>query len=426
MRILIKKILRSSLFRSSGIYTLTSILNAIIPFLLIPVLTRNLSTADYGIVSMSAILINIISPFVGISANGAINRRYFDKNSDTFPRYVGNAFFLLAFSSILFLTLFFVFHSKISGYTALPSVWLFAILFIAIAQFVIMVLLTIWQAKIKPIKFGALQITQSVFNFGLTLFFILILNFSWQGRILGQLLATVLIAIIALIILIKSKYIKFEYNKEDIKDVLSFGLPLIPHTLGGLLIAFTDRILITNMISISETGVYTVAYQIGSVISLISSSFINAYVPWLYDKLNLDDQKIKVKIVKLTYLYFGVLMLGGILSIHMLPWFINFFAGKSFKSAGIYTFWIVLGYVFNGMYLMVAGFIFYVKKTGLLALITFSSAVLNIPLCYFLIKSHGTIGAAISMSIIYFISFILTWMLSSRVYKMPWLNFYKL
>ena len=88
----ISKLLNSSLFKASGIYSLSSIANASIPFLLIPILTRELSQVDYGIVAMAAIVINIITPFMGMSAHGAIQRKYFEIGEKHFSKYVGNVF----------------------------------------------------------------------------------------------------------------------------------------------------------------------------------------------------------------------------------------------------------------------------------------------------------------------------------------------
>ena len=39
---------------------------------------------------------------------------------------------------------------------------------------------------------------------------------------------------------------------------------------------------------------------------------------------------------------------------------------------------------------------------------------------YFLIKANGVIGAAQATTITFFVSFVLTWILSAKVYKMPW------
>lgn len=423
---MIKKIINSSLFKSSGIYTVTSIINAGIPFLLIPILTRVFSPSDYGVVAMVALLINVVTPFIGISAHGAIHRKYFESdNENDFARYVGNSFILLLGSAIFFLILFVVLGSVISSMTAVPQNWLFVILIIASCQFVTLILLTIWQVKVKALQYGTLQISQSLINVGLSLFFIYQLQSGWQGRVWGQLIAVLLTAGFSLVFLMKLKYIRFELNKDDIKDILKFSLPLIPHTLGGLLIAFTDRILITNMIGVSETGVYTVAFQIGSVISIINAAFNSAYVPWLYAKLNLKDAAINLKIVKFTYAYFAVQILVAILSVFLLPYIVHLFVGGKFDSAGTYGIWIVLGYVFNGMYLMVVGFIFYVKKTSILSKITFVTALLNIPICYLFLRYYGTVGAAMSMSLVYAASFLFTWYISNKVYKMPWFNLVK-
>lgn len=415
------RILKSSVFKSSGIYTISSLISASIPFLLIPILTRVFSTEDYGIVSMAALIINIITPFIGVSAHGAIHRRYFEKDFEMdFPRYVGNTFFLLLISSLIFLILFTVFGFTISSYTRIPITWLYVILLIALCQFTTLILFSIWQVKVKPLKYGLLQIIQSLINVGLSLLFIYQLSMGWESRVLGQFIAVLITAIFSMYVLIKNNLVVFCYNKDDLKDILSFGVPLIPHTLGGLIITFTDRILITDMIGISETGVYTVAYQIGSVLSLINVSFVNAYLPWLYEKLNLNDYKTKIKIVRFTYIYFACLILVAIVSTLFGPRLVEMLVGKSFYEAGKYTIWIVLGYVFNGMYLMVVGFIFYAKKTALLSKITISIALINIPLCYLFLKHFGTVGAGISMTIVYFASFIFTWILSNRVVSMPW------
>jgi Na+-driven multidrug efflux pump len=65
-------------------------------------------------------------------------------------------------------------------------------------------------------------------------------------------------------------------------------------------------------------------------------------------------------------------------------------------------------------------YIFYIKKTYILAWVTFFCAGVNVILNYFFIKANGAIGAAQATTITFFIQFILTFILSSKVYKMPW------
>ena len=76
------------------------------------------------------------------------------------------------------------------------------------------------------------------------------------------------------------------------------------------------------------------------------------------------------------------------------------FLSKEYENSMTLMIGIVIGYVFNGFYLMVAGFIFYVKKTYYLSIITFLTAVINIPLCYYFFGldcggHHGGLQVAI-------------------------------
>ncbi|QWB95434.1 polysaccharide biosynthesis C-terminal domain-containing protein [Mycoplasmatota bacterium] len=100
--------------------------------------------------------------------------------------------------------------------------------------------------------------------------------------------------------------------------------------------------------------------------------------------------------------------------------FLVYFVGEEFKQSVIYVGWIALGYAFNGMYLMVTNYIFYAKKTKYIGLLTGTAAIINIILNILLVPIYGPIGAAYATTIVYFIQFISVWILSSKVYSMPW------
>lgn len=115
----------------------------------------------------------------------------------------------------------------------------------------------------------------------------------------------------------------------------------------------TDRLFISNMVGLAATGIYTVGYQIGSIINVLATSFNNAYVPWLYEKLKENNKGTKVKIVKFTYIYFIIISIMAIGLGVLAPYALRGFLGKSFEGSSIYVVWIAMGYAFQGMYLMV-------------------------------------------------------------------------
>ncbi|MBP7464428.1 MAG: oligosaccharide flippase family protein, partial [Bacteroidales bacterium] len=228
-------------------------------------------------------------------------------------------------------------------------------------------------------------------------------------------------AALAMFFLLKGRWLRKGINKEYIKDALKFGVPLIPHVIGAIIITYSDRLFITNMVSIAETGLYSVGYNVGMIVYLVQNSFNQAWVPWFYEKLKGDRHSDKRNIVKFTYLYY--LAMGLMVAAVTLgtPWFFATFLGQSYQNAVQFVFWIALGFGFNGMYKMVVNYIFYLKKTYIISIMTVVTAVINILLNYFFIRSMGAIGAAKATAVSFFIEFVVVWIISSRLYKMPWL-----
>jgi O-antigen/teichoic acid export membrane protein len=185
-------------------------------------------------------------------------------------------------------------------------------------------------------------------------------------------------------------------------------VPLIPHEWGALVITQTDRLFITNMISLAQAGIYTVGLQIAAVIELLASSFNQAYSPWLFRKLKEGREEDKQRIVRWTYLYFGGILTLPFLLSGAAAWFLPYLVGRDFAGAGVFIFWIALGFSFSGMYYMVANYIFFAERTSALAGVTVVTALLNIVLNYVLIRRNGAVGAAQASAASFFISFVLT------------------
>jgi len=415
-----RKYIKSPLARSAGIYTTTNILNRAIPFLLLPVLTRYLSPEDYGIATMFSVAVGIVSVFTGLNTHGAIGRQYFERDKINFPQYITNCLYIFAISSFFVALIILIFSRYISKVTEIPQGWLWAVWVVSVGQFITIVNLTLWQVQVKPLPYGIYKILMTIGNLGLSVLFVVFLAMKWQGRILAQVLSIGTFALFSFLILKKNRWLEKGYKSDYIKDALKFGVPLIPVTIGGIVMTMVDRVLITNMIGIGDTGIYTVGAQIGMIIGLVGDSFNHAWTPWLYGKLGRDDFKDKIKIVKITYLYNILIIILALLLGFLAPRFLNIFVGRDFSGAGIYVIWIALGYAFNGMHKMVGGYIYYVKKTYILLFKYLIIVVINVFLSYYLIKINGALGAAQGTMLAFLISYIFSWIIASKIYKMPW------
>ena len=418
----ISGLLSSKLATQSITYTFFNVLSRSVPFLLIPFLTTHLSTEDYGLITMFLVVVGAVSSIVGVNTVSAIDRSYFNDKITKFNEYIGNCFLILAVSTIVALVLFFFFESWLVKYTKIPVSYLYLAVLVAAFQFLVKTLLSVWRVTYQAVSYGVYQVLLSITDLSLTVGLIYFYNQAWEGRVLGSLISYLIFGLIAFFILLKKYDVSFKVNKDYIRNALVFGVPLIPHVLGRLAMTMTDRIFISNMVGLDATGIYALAYQIGTILLIIVTSFNTAYVPWLYSSLSKNEKGIKDKIVKLTYSYFGVLAIITLLMIIGATFFLEYLVGEEFLGSKEYLVWAFMGFAFNGMYLMVTNFIFYSQKTQYLAIITFSSIFINLPLNYFLILKNGALGAAQATTILNFLLFCATWYLSSRVYNMPWFS----
>lgn len=410
----------SALVRTAGVYTIANTLNAAIPFLMMPILTRYMSPDDYGVYVIFQLLSAFVAAFTGLSIHGAIARQFVDLKKSDLSAYIANCLLILLASSCIVVAFFCLFSSQISKISSFPREWFWSVILVSICQFLTLIVLTLWQMEKKPVSYGTLQILQTIVNIGLSIWFVVGLGLGWRGSLLGQVIAVALTGCLSLWILWRDDWLRFIYVPKYVRHALSFGVPLIPHTIGATLIAMTDRAMIANMIGVAESGVYTVGYQFGMVIALFQNSFNQAWVPWAYERLRRNDDREKMRIVRFTYLYFAVILVVVLLLAFLAPLIMKYFVGNNFSRASDYVFWIGLGYAFNGMYKMVSVYIFYESRTHLLAWVTLFTAVSNFIITYQFILLNGVIGAAQAASLSFFISFLLTWSLSARIYRMPW------
>ncbi|MCH8902317.1 MAG: oligosaccharide flippase family protein [Bacteroidetes bacterium] len=412
-----------SFLKSASIYTAANFINAAIPFFLLPVLTRFLSTSDYGVLAMFQLLISATFPFMGLNSTTALSRQYFEKDKIDFPAYVTNCIFILFGSTAVVILIFWIFSNPIASFTEFPVQWLWAVVLFAFAQKLTEYILELWRVQQKTVRFGVFRMIRTSLDLGLSLFFIIILKNTWEGRIEGQLYAVVFFGLITFFYLFREKWIKFKWNAGYIKHALIYGAPLIPHVLGGIIIHMSDRIFIAKMVGISEVGLYSVGFQVGMLIALLQNSFNQAWSPWLFGKLKENDDDVKKSIVKITYGYIGIILILALGLSLMAPTFFDLFIGKEFSGARVFVTLIAFGFAFNGMYKMFVNYLFYIQKTYIIGLLTLLITVLNLVLNYILIGRNGAVGAAQATTISYAAQFILAWLICARVYSMPWFNF---
>ena len=199
-----------------------------------------------------------------------------------------------------------------------------------------------------------------------------------------------------------------------IKDILKVGLPLVPHSIGIFILAGADKFIISGILGLTTISSYLVVFQISTVFIFVFDAINKSYYPWLFEKLNENNESIKNKLWVLTYIYFVLLLAVSIFFFFHGSALITFIAGENYMISNNIVGFIFLGQIFGGMYLMINNYLFYEKRTLLISTITLSSGIIHLLLISLFSYYWGVTGAALSFCLSKCIQFLLTWF---NIYK---------
>lgn len=371
-------------------------------------------------------LLGALGAFVGLSVAGAAGRKFYDDNitDAEIGRYIGSCLQLLAISTVVVFIPMFLLRDSLSNWLGLDKRWVLWAVGLSAFMVVVNLRLGQWQVRKKAGSYGTMQVSKSILDLGFSLLFVIVLLLGADGRISAQILATGLFALLALWLLRRERLLSMiVWDKANYKEIIKFGVPLIPHIGGAFLLFSVDRLVINAELGLAEAGVYMVAVQISLGITLIFDAINKAYVPWLFEKLKENKSQQKKEIVRYTYIWYFVIIIGAVAGFFVGPLLVRLVAGPGYEVAGEVIGWLILGQALRGMYLMVTNYIFYSKRTGLLSAVTITSGLVNIILLLVLIKLMGIKGAAVSFAISMLVMFLLTWWVAQKRHSMPWFYF---
>jgi O-antigen/teichoic acid export membrane protein len=414
----IKRISKNSLGFSVG-----TILTQAIGFFLIPIYTRYLTPDDYGILALAAAVGSILSIFYILGLNGALTRFYYDYNHDKkeLKEYVGTITISVIGISFIFTLLLSLFGEP-----------LFAMLIkdVPFNPYILLVLWTVFFGTLLDFPLGLYQVRERSFTYSflnvlrfiilvsLILYFVVVLKEGALGSLKGGFFSALIFFIIACFLL--KKDLSFKIKIKKLKESLHFGLPLIPHALAGWILTLMDRIFLNHYTTLAVVGIYSLGYQIGMVMSLITTSINMAWAPFFMSTAKEKGEETKNIFSRLTTYYMvGILFIGLAISLFAKDIIFLMATPKYYDSYKIIP--IIVGtYVLNGMYYMVANQIFYTKKTKYLPFATFGSALLNILFNYLWIPNYGMMGAAWATLVSFAFAFLFTYIISQKVYPIKY------
>lgn len=410
----------TTLSRQSAIYGLGTFLNQGLGFFLIPVYTRFLSTAEYGINGSVTAVLGVLSIAMTMGLEAAIARFYYDLDTEPARRhYFGSVWvFLVAFGLAVTLLL------------DLLGPWLFDLAFQDV-PFRPYGRLALWSTYIglsavlptvmfrvreQARTFVAFSVSQFALRIGLNIVTVVYLGQGVVGIFVSMLIANLVFAIP--FTWITWKGISLSFDRPQVRASLAYSLPFVPQRLSNWALNLSDRILLENFVSLSALGIYSLGYRFGLMLAALLDAVNLAWAPF-YFKTAMEEGGRVVLARMVTYYVFALtfLTLGTVLLSREI---LVLVADRKFWPAAQVVPPVALAYGCHGLYLaMVAGPSF-AKKTARIPLYTGLAALVNIGLNLLFIPRYGVMAAAWSTLLSFLLRAILIAADSVRVFPLPY------
>ena len=396
-------------------YGFIQILNKIIPFVLLPVITRMLPNAsDFGVYGMYNLIIGFGTPLVILGLNDAMFREYFEKEDQQY-RYdvTTTAQRMIFISSLIISMLLLVFNKSFSTLFFGENMYGNTVIYSAIAVFIASNSYPI-QAPTRMQNQRTIFVYSGLIGSGgqyLISITLLYLGFSYFGLIYAN-ITTSIILVLFFWVRNKQFFLLGKFDKKIAKELLKIGLPLLPTFLIYWVYNSMDTIMITKMLGTTQLGIYSIGSRIAHISQFIYLAFSGGFSFFKFSTMKDVDQ---VKMNSKLFEYLGMISFLSFIGIY--PFFkllFNILFDNSYVLGYTVAPYLFISPLLLMLFQIVGSQYIIIKKSYLTTITLTLGAISNVILNIYLIPRMGIEGAAIATVIGYILSVIIVSFLAVR------------
>ncbi len=375
------------------IFAIGTFSSKILSFLLMPFVTRMMTTGDYGIADLIQQTVNVLIPIVMLQVNSAALRFSLDKAKDKADVFtVGVRTTIIGFIVFLFfaypISLIMINDFRLGDYIILIYV------FVLISGF-----RQLCQQFVRGSGYVKLYAVDGIIATATTLLFTFIFLSPLKMGVTGYILAIIASDACSVIFYTVTaklyKYIRPHLMEKGITgQMLKYCVPLIPTVILWWIINVSDRYMITYFVNSSANGLYTAASKIPNFVILFSQIFIDA---WQLSAVDEYDSEGRARFFsKVFRVYSGGVFAVASALILFCQLFTKILVAPSYYESWQYVPILIIATTYSCIVNFLAS-VYMAEKKSLMALLTASSgAITNIVLNLVLIPKIGANGAAIA------------------------------
>lgn len=414
--------------KHATIYGLASLLVQAGGFVLLPLYTRYLTPADYGVLEVLSRLAETVGTFLMFGGLRQALMTFYQQSPDEADRrqVVATMFSLLGTTILLGGGLVLALadpmsrllnHFMHAGAAPISAGLLRLALLTIMLEPLSQVPLTLLQARVESMRFVIINVSQFLLRIALCVLFVKYLH----GGVAGALGSSVAVAALFGFVLCLREMSRSSGRPDiqKLRGLLRFALPLVPGGLCFFVLHHGDRFFLLRYCDMQDVGTYALGYKLALAVGMFSLSPL--FMVWssqMYKAAQGDDapEVFGAAITRILAVY----LLAALALALFQDEVVRLLGGAAYaRASGVVAPVLLACFFQSAASLMDAGL--YVRhRTGLKLGITMATTTVMLLMYALLIPNYGSMGAAVATLIGFAFLAVCTWAVSRHVFPIQY------
>ena len=412
------------ILRHGSWYFVASLLTKLAGLVLVPVYTRYLPPAEYGILGSLDAVSRLLPLFISLYLDASFIRFYYDDRRVSKGRvrtlYSTQFWFVATWGVGICAVGLMIAPFTIQSIVDVPFAPFMPLVFTAplFTQLGIMGS-QVMRADLKARQVSLVNIASFIATACVALILLIPFGYGVVSLMWGLVAGPFLSFIVFTAIGIRSGVLGWTFDWATLRRSLAFSIPLMPNVAGGWINGFSNRLILAYYGTLADVGLFTISAQIGLVMYFLTDAVTQVQDPIGMSALTADREAGKRQIAEFVSVFmWTVLALFLVLTLFARE-AVSIVTPPSYHEAYVLVGVFALAYVAGAVYRVFTVVLMFHRRLWVIGAGAALSAVLNIGFMLVLIPRYGQAAAAASflLSTVLYTGWIVWW--SQRTDPVP-------
>ncbi len=412
-----------SLAKETAIYGVSSIVGRFLNYLLVPVYTIALpaSSGGYGVVTNIYAWVALMLVLLTCGMETGFFR-FANKGQDDPMRVYSTTLLSVSIGSVVFVVLGLLSLEPIAGWLEYGEhPWYIGMMMIVVAMDAIQSIpFAYLRYKKRPIKFAALKLLFIFLNIALNLFYYVVLKGNDVGyAFLFNLVCT---SVVMLCMIPELRGFTYVLDRELLKRMLRYSLPLVILGVAGILNQVADKIIFPFVYpdeaeATVQLGIYGAASKIAMIMAMFTQAFRFAYEPFVFGKSKEKDSR---EMYAQAMKFFIIFTLLAFLAVMFYLDILRHIIGRDYWDGLRVVPIVMAAEIFMGIYFNLSFWYKLIDETRWGAYFSLTGCTILILMNIFLIPKYGYIACAWAGFTGYGVAMLLSYFVGQKKYPIQY------